>query len=150
MTQTAWHCVAIQRIVKVTYCKVWCKSDNLRCTEWSEPRNCVNREVELRFHTLSPTVPALEKIQHPAVIKVRLQKIQRHWTPDSVQSLLDSLNNAGSTTDSRCCTGPAAGWSTSISPAYANTQIPEPKVHHFYTRSTPVILSRLTHSFPVP
>ena len=39
-------------------------------------------------------------------------------------------------------------WLTSTSSAPANTQTPRQEEHSVYTRSTPVILSRLTQSFP--
>ena len=81
----------------------------------------------------------------------------RDSTPGTVQSLLhtlkmkyNSLSNAGSTTDSRFCTGSAAGWSTSTSSDSAKTQTPGQEEHSVYTRSTPTILSCLTPSFPAP
>ena len=59
-----------------------------------------------------------------------------------------ALNNTGSTTDSRCCTGSTMGWMILISPASAITHIPGQEEPSDYTRSIPAIMSYLTHSSP--
>ena len=79
---------------------------------------------------------------------------ERVVTPGTVQNCSSTawsgtaLNNAGSTTDSRCCTGSTLGWSILTSPASATTQISGQEEPSDYIRSIPAKLSYLPPSFP--
>ena len=61
----------------------------------------------------------------------RLTHTQKFWNGTA-------LNTAGSTTNSRCCTGSAVGWSTLST---SHMQTPGQEEHNIYTRSSPIILS---------